>query len=176
MDEVGLAGTGRRSSSSRQGCSGREKGRKLNIEPLGGGVADYSLARDRALRACLVSVAPDGHALIESVEGAWSLALVSANPARAKQGSGPAVKARQTRRLPGHAAGRHARARGAASSFAPSADRRRASAANWCSSSDGAMPHEETVTRLQGRKTLASLPGSWPRERPPREGESDDER
>jgi hypothetical protein len=32
------------------------------------------------------------------------------------------------------------------------------------------MPHEGSVPRLQGRKTLASLPGQRPRERSPRDG------
>jgi hypothetical protein len=51
------------------------------------------------------------------------------------------------------------RVRGSVSSFAPSAERRRgfATAAPPMS---GLMSHEDTVSRLQGRKTLAPLPGT----------------
>jgi hypothetical protein len=63
------------------------------------------------------------------------------------------------------------RARGIASSLALPADGRRELAAAL-SPPGGSMPHEGSVSRLRGRKTLAPLLGLRPRERRPRDERS----
>jgi hypothetical protein len=141
--------------SSRKGAPGMREGRKAHRKPTRSQRPSISLACDRASSRPRKARGVPGFA--------------SANPARGSMGPGSATPVRQPggccvaprgdihapealllRSLP--------QPMGAGSSRPLSPARR------------VFMPHEGSVPRLQGRKTLASLLGQRPRERPPRDG------
>jgi hypothetical protein len=91
------------------------------------------------------------------------------NPLRRERDPGSTAR-RGSEETAGPHRGVTARARGIASPFAPPADGRREPATAPSSTGEGTS-REESVPRLRGRKTLASLLGPLPRERQPRGSE-----
>jgi len=138
-----------RSFSPRKGCSGQAKSRKAPVERRSAGPSVEVSSNPVGLKSS--SSNP------RKARGAPGLSNV--NRVREKSGPWFGGDGAAARRLPDRVAGRHSRARNAASSFAPSADGRRELVASAKRIERRSCHTNGSAVRLQGRKTLASHPG-----------------